>query len=181
MGDGATSKGECYEAMNMAAIHNLPVVFFINNNQWAISVPLSQQSGEINLEKKINGFGITTHTVDGYDLISTYKATKKAADLCRNESGPQCIVASTTRITDHTTADDASRYLPQQNDARKTAENALSRFESILTTEKILSSGEIIQHNEKAQIQVDSEVKIFLNMPADTNTLVEYLHAKGES
>lgn len=109
-GDGATSKGDVYEALNMAGVWNAPVVFVINNNGWAISVPVSRQTAAPTLAQKAVAAGIVSERVDGNDVIAVRLAVEKALERARNGAGPSVVEAITYRLADHTTADDASRY-----------------------------------------------------------------------
>lgn len=110
MGDGATSKGDIYEAMNMAALHKLPVVFVINNNQWAISVPLKRQTATATLAQKAIASGMPGEQADGNDVIAVRASMDAAIARARAGEGPTLIEAVTYRLGDHTTADDARRY-----------------------------------------------------------------------
>jgi 2-oxoisovalerate dehydrogenase E1 component alpha subunit len=108
-GDGATSEGDTSEAFNFAAVNSAPVVFFCQNNQWAISVPLSKQmAGPI--YKRAFGFGFPGVQVDGNDVLAVYAVTKAAADRARDGGGPTLIEAITYRLGAHTTTDDPTRY-----------------------------------------------------------------------
>ncbi len=109
-GDGATSKGDFYEAINMAGVWKAPVVFVISNNQWAISVPRQQQTAAETLAQKGIAAGIACEQVDGNDVIAVYDATLRALERARGGKGPTLIEALTYRLSDHTTADDATRY-----------------------------------------------------------------------
>ncbi|MEO0512764.1 MAG: pyruvate dehydrogenase (acetyl-transferring) E1 component subunit alpha [Planctomycetota bacterium] len=109
-GDGATSEGDFHEAMNFASVLACPIVFFCQNNQWAISVPREIQMASETVAQKAIAYGMPTVQVDGNDLFAVYKATKDAADRARRGGGPSFIEAVTYRLGDHTTADDARRY-----------------------------------------------------------------------
>src|SRR6201982_693579 len=109
-GDGATSKGDVAEALNGAGVWQLPVVFVINNNRWAISVPLAHQTAAETLAQKAIAAGIEGEQVDGNDVIAVREAVSRALAKARAGGGPHLIEAVTYRLGDHTTADDASRY-----------------------------------------------------------------------
>ncbi len=109
-GDGATSKGDFYEAINLAGVWNLPVVFVINNNQWAISVARSKQTAAETLAQKATAAGIPGMQVDGNDVIAVRQVVSEAIEKARTENQPTVVEAISYRLTDHTTADDASRY-----------------------------------------------------------------------
>jgi pyruvate dehydrogenase E1 component alpha subunit len=110
IGDGATSKGDFAEALNMAGVWRAPVVFLINNNQWAISVPRARQSAAGTLAQKAAFAGIYGEQVDGNDVIAVRAAMEGALARARRGEGPSLIEALTYRLCDHTTSDDARRY-----------------------------------------------------------------------
>lgn len=114
IGDGGTSEGDFYEAMNVAGIWKLPVVFVINNNQWAISVPLDQQTATQTLAQKAIAAGFTGEQVDGNDIIACRAVIGAAIEKARRGEGPTLIEALSYRLSDHTTADDATRYQPPE-------------------------------------------------------------------
>ncbi len=109
-GDGATSKGDFAEALNMAGVWKVPAVFVINNNGWAISVPVSGQTAARTLAQKAVAAGIPGEQVDGNDVIAVRAAVSTAIQRADRGDGPTLIEAVTYRLSDHTTADDASRY-----------------------------------------------------------------------
>ena len=110
LGDGATSKGDFYEGLNAAGIWKLPVVYVVTENQWAISVPRSRQSAAQTLAQKAVAAGVEGVQVDGNDVIAVRHAMDRALAKGRSGGGPTLIEALTYRLSDHTTADDATRY-----------------------------------------------------------------------
>ena len=110
VGDGATSKGDFYEGLNAAGAWKLPVVFLVTNNQWAISVPRGAQTAAQTLAQKGIAAGIPSAQVDGNDLIAVRHVMDQAIAKARGGEGPTLIEALSYRLSDHTTADDASRY-----------------------------------------------------------------------
>jgi pyruvate dehydrogenase E1 component alpha subunit len=110
MGDGATSRGDVYEAMNLAGVWRLPLVFVINNNQWAISVPRAKQTAARTLAQKAIAAGFLGEQVDGNDVIAVRHVVARALEKARGGGGPTLVEAVTYRLSDHTTVDDASRY-----------------------------------------------------------------------
>jgi 2-oxoisovalerate dehydrogenase E1 component alpha subunit len=108
-GDGATSQGDVNEAFVWASVFNAPIVFFCQNNQWAISEPLEKQS-RIPLYQRARGFGFPGLRVDGNDVLACYAVTKKAMQAAREGQGPTLIEAFTYRMGAHTTTDDPTRY-----------------------------------------------------------------------
>ncbi len=108
-GDGATSQGDVNEAFVFASVFNAPIVFFCQNNQWAISEPLEKQS-RIPLYQRARGFGFPGLRVDGNDVLACYAVTQKAMQAAREGQGPTLIEAFTYRMGAHTTTDDPTRY-----------------------------------------------------------------------
>jgi len=108
-GDGATSQGDAHEGFSWAAVYDAPVVFFCQNNQWAISAPVRRQS-RVPLYRRAQGYGFPGIRVDGNDVLATLAVTRWALRECRTGNGPVLIEAVTYRMDAHTTSDDASRY-----------------------------------------------------------------------
>ncbi|MFN2494746.1 MAG: pyruvate dehydrogenase (acetyl-transferring) E1 component subunit alpha [Pseudonocardiaceae bacterium] len=108
-GDGATSQGDVHEAFVWAAVYDSPVVFFCQNNQWAISAPVERQT-RVPLYRRAQGYGFPGIRVDGNDVLATLAVTRWALQECRTGNGPVLIEASTYRMAAHTTSDDAARY-----------------------------------------------------------------------
>jgi len=120
-GDGASSTGDCHEGMNFAAVHKLPIIFFCENNGYAISVPLSQQMAVESVASRAVGYGMPGVVVDGCDIVAVYEATSEAARRARRGQGPTLIEARVERYLPHTSDDDDSRYRPREEieEARK--------------------------------------------------------------
>lgn len=114
VGDGGTSEGAFYEALNLAGARRLPVIFVVVNNGWAISVPVSSQTAAGTLAQKAVAAGIPGVQVDGNDVFAVREVAARALDAARRGEGPCLIEALTYRLSDHTTADDASRYRSEQ-------------------------------------------------------------------
>ncbi|MCD2188324.1 thiamine pyrophosphate-dependent enzyme [Actinomycetospora soli] len=108
-GDGSSSEGEANEAFNWAATVHAPVVFFCQNNQWAISTPTGRQFGAP-LHRRAAGFGLATELVDGNDVLGVHAATRRAVEAVRRGGGPALIEATTYRMAGHSTSDDPTRY-----------------------------------------------------------------------
>ena len=120
-GDGGTSKGDFYEALNVAGAWRLPAVFVVTNNQWAISLPRSAQSAATTLAQKAIAAGFAGEQVDGNDVIAMRDAVHRALSHARDGAGPHLIEAITYRLSDHTTADNASRYRDDESVGRPLA------------------------------------------------------------
>ncbi|MFH1590614.1 MAG: pyruvate dehydrogenase (acetyl-transferring) E1 component subunit alpha [archaeon] len=113
-GDGATSEGDFHEALNFAAELQLPVVFFCQNNQWAISTPRKSQTRAETIAQKAIAYGMPSVQIDGNDVIGVYKVTSDALVKAREGGGPTLIESLTFRMGDHTTSDDSSKYRDEE-------------------------------------------------------------------
>jgi pyruvate dehydrogenase E1 component alpha subunit len=137
-GDGATSEGDFHEALNFAAVFRAPVVFFVQNNEYAISVPLARQSAAPSLAHKGAGYGVPGVRVDGNDMAALLAVLGSAVERARAGAGPQLIEAHTYRMQAHTNADDASRYRSADEVAAWVARDPLTRLENYLRTAGVL-------------------------------------------
>src|SRR5499426_1718251 len=141
-GDGATSEGAFHEGANFAAVMRAPLVLFCNNNQWAISTPLSAQTAAETLADKAAGYGIPGVRVDGGDVLAVYEATREAVERARAGEGPTLIEAVTYRCAPHATADDLTPYIDQERVEEERRRECVGRFEGYLRRLEILS-GEV--------------------------------------
>lgn len=137
-GDGATSEGDFHEALNFAAVFHLPVIFFVQNNKYAISVPLAHQSVAPSLAHKAVGYGMAGERVDGNDVVALLAVLDRAVSLCRAGSGPLLVEANTYRMQAHTNADDATRYRQDSEVAEWLAKDPISRMRTYLTDRGLL-------------------------------------------
>lgn len=155
-GDGATSKGDFYEAINLAGVWKLPVVFVINNNQWAISVPRAAQTATATIAQKAIAAGIPALQVDGNDVIAVHWAVRDAIERARIGEGAALIEALSYRLCDHTTADDASRYRSEAELKHAWQWDPIRRLETYLRTQDLWSDGQQ-QDMERELAQVMEE------------------------
>lgn len=146
-GDGASSVGDCHEAMNFAAVHNLPVIFLCENNGYAISVPLSKQMAVDSVASRAEGYGMAGMAVDGTDITAVYEATLEAAERARSGGGPTIIEAMVERYLPHTSDDDDNLYR-----AREDIAEALKRDPVRLLQEQLLAEG-ILNKDEDEKIR----------------------------
>lgn len=140
LGDGATSEGDTHEALNFAAVWKSPVVFFCQNNGFAISVPIAKQSAAPSLAHKGIGYGVPSMYVDGNDVASVYAAVSSAVESARAGGGPTLIEARTYRIEAHTNADDAGRYRDASEVEHWRARDPIERLEGYLTARGLLDA-----------------------------------------
>src|SRR5713101_3862547 len=178
-GDGATSKGDVWEAMNFAGVWKLPVVFVANNNQWAISVPLRLQTASETLAQKAIAAGFRGEQVDGNDVIAVRDAVEEAISGARNGNGPCLIEALTYRLGDHTTADDAARYRPPEEVQARWKEEPIARLRSYLVGRKAWGKSQEEQLAAECQERVEAAVKRYLATGArGPQTMFDHLYAE---
>ena len=178
-GDGATSKGDVWEAMNFAGVHKLPLLFVANNNQWAISVPLKLQTASQTLAQKAIAAGFTGEQVDGNDVIAVRAAAEEAIAQARGGGGPRLIEALTYRLSDHTTADDAARYRPPEEVQTRWKEEPIARLRAYLVSQK--AWGKAQEEELAAECQKEIEVAIaryLASSPRAPETMFDHLYAE---
>jgi pyruvate dehydrogenase E1 component alpha subunit len=148
LGDGATSQGDVNEAFIFASVFQAPVVFFCQNNQYAISEPLERQT-RIPLYRRAHGFGFPGIRVDGNDVLATYAVTRKAMDDARAGQGPAFIEAYTYRMGAHTTSDDPTRYRIASEVEEWKLKDPIARLRSFLVRSQVADSGffESVEHD----------------------------------
>ncbi len=137
-GDGATSEGSFHEGANFAAVMNVPLILFCNNNQWAISTPITAQTRAETLADKAVGYGIPGVRVDGADVLAVYEATRDAVARARDGGGPTFIEAVTYRAAPHATADDPKAYIDLQRVEEEKKNECVGRYEGYLRRAGVL-------------------------------------------
>lgn len=140
-GDGATSKGDFLEALNVAGAWQLPVVFVVNNNQWAISVPRRIQCGAPTLAQKALGAGLHGEQVDGNDILAVHDRLRHALERARHGKGPVLLECLSYRLGDHTTADDATRYRCAEEVRQAWQEEPVKRLQAFLVAQGVWDEG----------------------------------------
>lgn len=140
IGEGSTSQGEWYEGVNWAAIHHLPVIFFVENNVYAISVRQEQQMAVPTVATKAAGLGLPGVTVDGLDVLAVHAAVSEAAARARRGDGPTLVEARVHRLTPHSSDDDDRSYRPREEVEAMKADDPLAAFQKLLKQKKVLSS-----------------------------------------
>jgi 2-oxoisovalerate dehydrogenase E1 component alpha subunit len=149
-GDGATSEGDVHEAFNFGAVFRAPVVFFCQNNHWAISVPLERQT-VAPIWKKAEAYGFPGIAVDGNDVLAVYQVTKEAAARARSEGVPTLIEAVTYRLGPHSTADDAGKYQPAEEIERWKALDPIDRYRRFLEGQGLLDEAFVQSCEQEAK------------------------------
>jgi len=178
-GDGATSKGDVWEAMNFAGVHKLPVVFVANNNQWAISVPLKLQTASQTLAQKAIAAGFAGEQVDGNDVIAVRAAAEDGIAQARAGAGPRLIEALTYRLSDHTTADDAARYRPPEEVQARWKEEPISRLRAYLVSQNAWGKAQEEELAAECQKQIEAAIERYLaSAPRAPETMFDHLYAE---
>jgi 2-oxoisovalerate dehydrogenase E1 component alpha subunit len=150
-GEGATSEGDWHEALNFAGVHRLPIVFFCENNQYAISVPVSKQMAVKDVAMRAQGYGFPGLVADGNDVLSCYEASKTAVDRARSGGGPTLVEFKTYRFRPHTSDDDDRTYRSREEVEDAKAKDPLLRFAAYMKETGLL--------NDEAVERIEAEVK----------------------
>ena len=180
IGEGGTSEGEFYEGLNVAGAWNLPFVCVINNNQWAISVPPELQTSAETFAQKGIAAGIESIQVDGNDVIAVKDVVGQALDKARKGGGPTLVEAICYRLSDHTTADDATRYHDPKTHEAAWKTEPLKRLGDYLVKSGGATQKQLDDFTEKAKGGVDAEIKLYLDMvenqPQPSAAMFDYLY-----
>ncbi|MBB3603034.1 pyruvate dehydrogenase E1 component alpha subunit [Mycolicibacterium sp. BK556] len=179
LGDGATSEGDSHEAMNLAAVEKAPCVFYIQNNQWAISVPASRQYAGPTLAHRAIGYGMPGIRVDGNDILACYAVMAEAAERARVGDGPTFIEAVTYRMEPHTTSDDATRYRTAAEIAEWSARDPIPRYRTYLQQMGVLTD-RVEQRVEARSTRLRAELRdAVVGAPdPDVGELFEHVYAE---
>ena len=177
LGDGATSKGDVAEALNVAGVWHLPVVFVISNNRWAISVPLAQQTAAETLAQKAIAAGIEGEQVDGNDVIAVREAMSRVLTKARAGGGPHLIEALTYRLGDHTTADDASRYRSGSEVSARWAEEPIARLRNHLVAQGMWGKADEERLLAEITLTIERAAETYLaTMPQATEAMFDFMY-----
>lgn len=178
-GDGATSKGDVWEAMNFAGVHRLPVIFIVNDNQWAISVPRKLQTAAETYAQKAIAAGIPGEQVDGNDPIAMRQVTAEALARAKAGGGATLIDAQTYRLGDHTTADDARRYRPDDEVKAQWKLEPIARLRTYLVSQGAWTKSDEEALISDCQREVEAAVNRYLavkRLPPET--MFDHLYAE---
>jgi len=158
LGEGSTAQGEWYEAVNWAAIHKLPVIFMVENNSYAISVPADRQMAVPSVADKACGLGLNGVSVDGLDVFAIYDSVSEAAALARSGGGPSLIEARVQRMTPHSSDDDDRSYRTREEVELMKANDPLVLFRDQLSERGILTSSYDEGLQDQARQMIDAAV-----------------------
>jgi len=173
-GDGATSEGDFHEAMNFAGVWHLPLVFVVQNNQWAISIPLKKQTHSRTIAQKALAYGFPGLQVDGNDLLAVYAASREAVERARRGDGPSLIECVTYRLGMHTTSDDPTKYRSAEEVQAWERKDPLTRFGAYLQKRNLLDGG----LEEEIDAEIARAVQSFEAVgPADPLGMFDHAYA----
>jgi 2-oxoisovalerate dehydrogenase E1 component alpha subunit len=179
LGDGATSEGDTHAALNFAAVWTSPVVFFVQNNGYAISVPLARQTAAPSLAHKGIGYGIPGMLVDGNDPAAVYAAVSQAVEYAAAGGGPTLIEAITYRVEAHTNADDATRYRSPAEVRAWVARDPLKRITNYLLARGLLDGAALSALDAEAEAQAgDLRRRMNTDTVPDPADLFRYVYAE---
>jgi len=183
-GDGASSMGDTHESLNFAAIHKLPVVFFCENNRYAISVPLSKQMAIENIADRAESYGMSGIMVDGMDPVAVYEAMYLAIENARNGGGPTLVEAKVERFYPHTSDDDHTRYRSAEDIETMTSRDPIEIMDQMLSSRDVLGTARREQIWESAQRIVDEATETAENAPLPQPTgdddIYKHLYADSD-
>jgi pyruvate dehydrogenase E1 component alpha subunit len=177
-GDGATSEGDFHEAMNFAGVFKAPTVFICQNNQWAISVPVNEQTASETIAQKAIAYGFEGIQVDGNDVFAVYRASKYALDKARSGGGPTFIECFTYRLSDHTTSDDAKKYRDPEEVKKWENKDPILRLKRYMMKNKMFSEKYEKEVQEKAERLIEKAVQKEESMsPQKPEEIFNYMYA----
>jgi len=178
-GDGATSEGDWHEALNFAGIHDLPIVFVIENNLYAISVPLSKQAGVTDLSVRAEGYGFPGLSVDGNDVFACYQAMMDAVGRARSGGGPTLIECRTYRFHPHTSDDDDRTYRSREEVEEARKKDPILQFGAYLQKWGITSEDKVETLRAELKEDVDRAVEEAWNAAdPDPETALRHVFAE---
>ncbi len=182
-GDGATSEGEFWEALNICSLERLPVLFLIEDNGYAISVPVEYQTAGGNIARLAEGFpDLFRVEVDGCDFLASYEAMREAADYCHTEAGPALVRARVTRPYSHSLSDDETQYKTAAERKEEAERDPVERFPEWLLAEGYLDRHalQLIAHEVEEEIRAAVDQALASPSPAK-NTVLRHLYAEKNS
>lgn len=180
LGEGSSNQGDFHEGANFAGVHKLPVIIMVENNQYAISVPVERQLGCAKVSDRAIGYGMPGVTVDGKNPLEVYKVVKEAADRARSGEGPSLIEAVTFRLTAHSSDDDDRQYRTAEDIAEGKANDPLTLFEQYLIERGVASTETIAQFNSDVADIVNEATDYAEAAPyAQPEDALKHVYAQG--
>lgn len=183
LGEGSTNQGDFHEGANFAGVHKLPVIIFVENNKYAISVPIEKQVACENISDRAIGYGMPGITVDGNDPLAVYAAVKEAADRARRGEGPSLVEAVMHRLTAHSSDDDQRQYRTAEELEEGRAEDPIVMFEQYLVEMGVATDEMLQKMNEQIMTIVNEATDYAEQAPfAAPEHALRYVYAKeGEA
>ncbi|MGN8647148.1 thiamine pyrophosphate-dependent dehydrogenase E1 component subunit alpha [Gracilibacillus sp. HCP3S3_G5_1] len=182
LGEGSSNQGDFHEGLNFAGVHKLPVIFMVENNKYAISVPLNKQVACENIADRAIGYGMKGIKVDGNDAVAVYEAVKDAHNRALNGEGPTLIEAVSYRLTPHSSDDDDMTYRTKDEVITEKSKDGLERFKNFLLDKGYLT--ETVNEELEATIkqEINEATEYAENAPyADVSTISNYVYGeKGD-
>jgi 2-oxoisovalerate dehydrogenase E1 component alpha subunit len=165
IGEGSTSQGEWYEGVNWAAIHNLPVIFLVENNVYAISVRQDQQMAVKQVADKAKGLGLPGESIDGLDVVKVYEVVSAAVERARSGEGPTLIELMVSRMTPHSSDDDDRSYRPREEVEQMKVLDPVPAFAKFLIKQKVLTQKVLDKLETEIKEQVEEAVQYAESAP----------------
>jgi 2-oxoisovalerate dehydrogenase E1 component alpha subunit len=179
MGEGSSNQGDVHEGLNFAAIHKLPFIFVVENNGYAISVPLARQVAGPGVAARASGYGIPGVTVDGSDVLACYAAAREAVARARAGEGPSLIEARVTRLTAHSSDDQQTKYRSEEELAAERSLDPVPKFRAQLVDAGVLTEEAEAGIKESIKAAVDDATEYAESQPdPDPSTAMRWVYAE---
>jgi 2-oxoisovalerate dehydrogenase E1 component alpha subunit len=179
LGEGSTNQGDFHEACNFAGVHKLPVIFFVENNKYAISVPINKQLGCENVADRALGYGFPGVIVDGNDVLEVYRAFKEARERAVRGEGPTLIEAKTYRLVPHSSDDDDRSYRPREEVDEAKKKDPILLYREYLLQAGILTEELVNQYEERVMKEVNEATEAAEKAPfADPDSAMLHVYAE---
>ncbi|MDI3257317.1 MAG: thiamine pyrophosphate-dependent dehydrogenase E1 component subunit alpha [Kyrpidia sp.] len=179
-GEGSSNQGDFHEGLNFAGVHRLPVVFFCQNNGYAISVPAGKQLAAARVADRASGYGMPGIAVDGGDVLEVYRAMKAATDRARRGEGPTLVEARTVRLTPHSSDDDDRAYRSREEMEEARKNDPILRFGQYLTETGVAGEAELRAIDHEVQMEVDEATAYAERAKGpDPDELLRYVYREG--
>ena len=180
LGEGSTNQGDFHEGANFAGVHQLPVIIFVENNHYAISVPLEKQVGKAKIADRARGYGMPGFSVDGQDPLAVYEVMKEAVDRARAGGGPTLIEAVTHRLTPHSSDDDDRVYRTSEELKQAKEKDPIHLFEQYLISSGVATVEEIAEISKRVADIVDDATEYAEVAPyAQPEHALNYVYDEG--
>lgn len=179
LGEGSTNQGDFHEACNFAGVHKLPVIFYVENNKYAISVPLNKQVAVENVADRAIGYGFPGVTVDGNDVLEVYRVFKEARERAAKGDGPTMIEAKTYRLVPHSSDDDDRSYRSREEVEEAKKNDPIVKYRDYLLQEGVLTEQSVQEYEERVMKEVNEATEAAEKAPyPDPETVTQHVYAE---